>query len=73
MTLVLDYNVELYPLNVGERLTFTLASSLARGGMAEDDETPETWRPGRVSKGIDEDYDYVMYGRVCHIWQLHSI
>ncbi|KAG8951992.1 DNA-directed RNA polymerases I, II, and III subunit RPABC3 [Tulasnella sp. 424] len=64
MTLVLDYNVELYPLYKGDAITVTLASSLSLGGITEDEDA-NTWRPGaKKTKGLDDDYDYVMYGRV---------
>lgn len=64
MTLVLDYNVELYPLYKGESITVTLASSLSLGGVTEADDA-NTWRPGaKKTKGLDDDYDYVMHGRV---------
>lgn len=64
MSLSLDYNIELYPLYVGDAFSLVLASSLSRGGMVEDEEAQNTWRPGKESKGIDEEYEYVMYGRV---------
>ncbi|KAG8900204.1 DNA-directed RNA polymerases I, II, and III subunit RPABC3 [Tulasnella sp. 408] len=63
MTLSLDYNVELYPLYKGEAVTVTLASSLSLGGLNQDKEA-NTWRPGaKTTKGLDDDYDYVMFGR----------
>ncbi|KAG8864299.1 DNA-directed RNA polymerases I, II, and III subunit RPABC3 [Tulasnella sp. 330] len=64
MSLVLDYNLELYPLYVGDTFTFVLASSLSRGGMVDEENMQASWRPGGISKGIDEDYEYVMHGRV---------
>jgi hypothetical protein len=64
MHLTLDYNIELYPLNVGEKFTLVLASSLARGGAAEA-EGKDIWRPdGKGQQGLEEDYEYVMYGYV---------
>ncbi|KAG8893166.1 DNA-directed RNA polymerases I, II, and III subunit RPABC3 [Tulasnella sp. 403] len=64
MSLSLDYNVELYPLYTGDTFSLVLASSLSRGGLVEEEEAQNSWRPGKVSRGMDEDYEYVMYGRV---------
>ncbi|OCH96506.1 RNA polymerase [Obba rivulosa] len=69
MDLTLDYNVELYPLNVDDSFTLALASSLARGppGTAEgeEDKDRDVWRPdGKGRRGLEEDYEYVMYGKV---------
>lgn len=78
MELSLDFNHELYPLRPNETITLVLASSLqttastattgaaaGASGPAEDKIDRDTWRPtiGR-SKGLDADYDYVMYGKV---------
>ncbi|KZT06869.1 uncharacterized protein LAESUDRAFT_743194 [Laetiporus sulphureus 93-53] len=70
MDLTLDYNIELYPLQKDESFTLALASSLSRGhpgtsGGAEDDKDRDVWRPdGKGQRGLEEDYDYVMYGKV---------
>ena len=71
MDLTLDYNVELYPLQKDETFALALASSLARGppqtnDAGEEDKDTDVWRPdGKGRRGIEEDYDYVMYGKVC--------
>lgn len=71
MDLTLDYNIELYPLNQGDIFSFVLASSLHRGGatgeadVGDDDKDRYTWRPdGKGRRGLEEDYEYVMYGKV---------
>jgi RNA polymerase Rpb8 len=75
MSLTLDFNVELYPLQTEEKISFVLASSLARGGpsvgtgvvdsLDEDDKDRDVWRPdGKGRRGLEEDYEYVMYGKV---------
>lgn len=75
MSLTLDFNVELYPLREDEKFSFVLASSLARGGpsvgtgvidgLDEDDKDRDVWRPdGKGRRGLEEDYEYVMYGKV---------
>jgi RNA polymerase Rpb8 len=74
MDLTLDYNVELFPLKPGQAFALSLATSLARGGggpkaeggLDVEDKDQHVWRPdGKGQKGIEEDYDYVMYGKVC--------
>lgn len=74
MDLTLDYNVELYPLTKGQSFALTLASSLARGappttgadpGAEDENKDRDIWRPdGKGQRGLEEDYEYVMYGKV---------
>jgi len=73
MDLTLDYNIELFPLKTGQSFALSLATSLARGGGPKTDgglndgeeKDQHIWRPdGKGQKGIEEDYDYVMYGKV---------
>ncbi|KAF8898570.1 RNA polymerase I [Infundibulicybe gibba] len=74
MELTLDYNIELFPLQQDESFAMALASSLARGTTAgaagmdasdTDDKERDVWRPdGKGRRGLEEDYDYVMYGKV---------
>ncbi|KAF5382901.1 hypothetical protein D9757_006390 [Collybiopsis confluens] len=72
MDLTLDYNTELFPLAVNQSFALALASSLARGPQTtsqdanEDEEKDrDVWRPdGKGRRGLEEDYDYVMYGKV---------
>ncbi|KAL0950982.1 hypothetical protein HGRIS_007729 [Hohenbuehelia grisea] len=73
MDLSLDYNIELFPLKQDQSFALALASSLARGppttGGADaddgDDKDRDVWRPdGKGRRGLEEDYDYVMYGKV---------
>lgn len=65
MHLTLDYNIELYQLQVDDKFTLVLASSLARGGATDATEGKDVWRPdGKGQQGLEEDYEYVMYGKV---------
>jgi len=77
MDLTLDYNIELFHLHTEESFALALASSLARGGAAAganatdgteealDDKERDVWRPdGKGRRGLEDDYDYVMYGKV---------
>lgn len=74
MDLTLDHNTELFPLQVDQSFALALASSLARGGPGAggidggtdetDDKDRDVWRPdGKGRRGLEEDYDYVMYGK----------
>lgn len=66
MELTLDYNVELFPLKKDQSFALALATSLSRGPVAADDDAEEknVWRPdGKGQRGLEEDYDYVMYGK----------
>jgi len=71
MELTLDYNSEIFPLNVGQDVALALASSLTRGPAASQDATDEedrdrdVWRPdSKGRRGLEDDYGYVMHGRV---------
>lgn len=68
MDLTLDYNVELFPLQKDQNFALALASSLSRGGSssnADAEDERDVWRPdGKGSRGLEDDYDYVMYGKV---------
>ncbi|KAJ7130051.1 hypothetical protein C8R43DRAFT_1239954 [Mycena crocata] len=76
MDLTLDYNIELFPLKEDQSFALALASSLARGGAQatsgadgtaddSDDKDRDVWRPdGKGRRGLEEDYEYVMYGKV---------
>ncbi|KAJ6604334.1 hypothetical protein DFH09DRAFT_898411 [Mycena vulgaris] len=77
MELTLDYNLELFPLQIDQSFALALASSLARGGTQQtasgadgtteesEDKDRDVWRPdGKGRRGLEEDYEYVMYGKV---------
>ncbi|KAJ7169571.1 hypothetical protein C8R46DRAFT_201838 [Mycena filopes] len=76
MELTLDYNIELFPLQSDQSFALALASSLARGGTQaaagadgtaeeSEDKDRDVWRPdGKGRRGLEEDYEYVMYGKV---------
>ncbi|KAI0724450.1 hypothetical protein C8T65DRAFT_691499 [Cerioporus squamosus] len=71
MELTLDYNIELFPLQAGQSFALALASSLSRipqgvSGAADDEEKDrDVWRPdAKGRRGLDDDYEYVMYGKV---------
>ncbi|OSD03531.1 hypothetical protein PYCCODRAFT_1365587 [Trametes coccinea BRFM310] len=70
MDLTLDYNVELFPLQAGQSFALALASSLSRApqgaaGTEDEDKDRDVWRPdAKGRRGLDDDYEYVMYGKV---------
>ena len=72
MDLTLDFNHEIYPLGPSDTITLVLASSLqlsatttAKAGEDAGTASRETWRPNvGPSKGLDADYEYVMYGKI---------
>ncbi|PIL32062.1 hypothetical protein GSI_06766 [Ganoderma sinense ZZ0214-1] len=71
MDLTLDYNIELFPLQNGQSFALALASSLSRnpqgpaGTTEDEDKDRDVWRPdAKGRRGLDDDYEYVMYGKV---------
>ncbi|KAF5312400.1 hypothetical protein D9619_003010 [Psilocybe cf. subviscida] len=70
MNLTLDYNVELFPLEVDDVVALALSSSLAREGApntgaASEENERDVWRPdGKGTRGLEDEYDYVMYGKI---------
>lgn len=72
MEMTLDYNNELLCISQGQTLSMALATSLSpvsaaggAGGADADDKDKDVWRPNAKAKGgLDEEYDYVMYGKV---------
>ncbi|KAI7905298.1 RNA polymerase [Cokeromyces recurvatus] len=68
MDLTLDFNVEIYPLKVGEKFSLVLASSLSlepKATTTEGVEKKESWReraPGE--RDLSDEYEYVMFGKV---------
>ena len=60
LTLILDINSELYPLQKDEILSLNLSSSLRLDGKED-----KGWRDsGRGERTLADDYDYVCYGKV---------
>jgi DNA-directed RNA polymerase I, II, and III subunit RPABC3 len=61
MDLVLDVNTDIYPIELGERLTLALATSLDLKGRGDQG----YWDYGESERATLADrYEYVMYGRV---------
>ncbi|KAI7869721.1 RNA polymerase [Spinellus fusiger] len=76
MDLTLDYNSELYPLEITDKVSLVLASSLSLeavqevvpstgAGAGTAPEKRESWReraPGE--RDLSDEYEYVMFGKV---------
>ncbi|KAJ2713036.1 DNA-directed RNA polymerases I, II, and III subunit RPABC3 [Coemansia spiralis] len=66
MSLILDINNELYPVDAGDKFKLALASSLSLGenqGFAKGDANWRSFVNGD-ERSLADDYDYVMFGRV---------
>lgn len=75
MTLSIDIATDIYPIHVGQQLTFQLVSSLRRekGDGEEVQADRDAWR-GDGGDDLSADFDYVMYGKVrCRTHQLMQI
>ncbi|CAG8601500.1 247_t:CDS:2, partial [Acaulospora morrowiae] len=78
MELTIDINIELYPLDIGDRVNVILTTSLALepsviqqaedvigGTLAEEMNQKISWREkGPMERDLSDDYEYVMYGKV---------
>jgi DNA-directed RNA polymerases I, II, and III subunit RPABC3 len=74
MHLSLDVNIELYPLAKDEKIAMVLATSLSAVGEGEEEGGDQsTWRPDiQQRRGLDNDYDYVMHGKVRDSYNQHE-
>lgn len=63
MRLLLDVNIELYPLAAGEKFTLALTKSIAFDAAGAPLDADAAWRPDAPASLADK-YEYVMYGRV---------
>lgn len=61
--LSLDVNTDLFPVQLQEQLTVTIASSLNVEKTITDTSATKSWRPLQAGeRSLADDYDYVMYG-----------
>lgn len=62
MDMVLDVNIDIYPVEVGDQLKVALSQSLVRGGNP----TPATYEATILSgrSNLLDEYEYVMHGKV---------
>ncbi|KIY45405.1 RNA polymerase I [Fistulina hepatica ATCC 64428] len=69
MDMTLDVNIELFVIYDNQSFAMTLASSLTESVPGEtanaEEKDRDIWRPdGKGRRGLEEQYDYVMYGKV---------
>ncbi|KAL1023358.1 hypothetical protein UPYG_G00039700 [Umbra pygmaea] len=63
MDLILDVNIQIYPVDLGDKFRLVIASTLYEDGTPDDGEyNPQDDRPSRADQ-----FDYVMYGKVYKI------
>lgn len=61
--LALDVNTDLFPIQNGEQVTATIASSLELEKNLNDPSATRSWRPPQPGeRSLADDYDYVMHG-----------
>lgn len=61
MHMLLDVNIDVYPVSVGEKFTVALAPTLSLDG------TPDTGYFTGARKSLADKYEYVMYGKLYKI------
>ena len=61
LELTLDVNTEIYPLEIAEKFSLLLSTSLT--DVTVDPTKKETWK-NATGKSLADDYEYVMYGKV---------
>uniref|UniRef100_A0A3B3ZM06 DNA-directed RNA polymerases I, II, and III subunit RPABC3 n=1 Tax=Periophthalmus magnuspinnatus TaxID=409849 RepID=A0A3B3ZM06_9GOBI len=63
MDLILDVNIQIYPVDLGDKFRLVIASTLYEDGTPDDGEyNPQDDRPSR-----SDQFEYVMYGKVYKI------
>lgn len=60
MDLLLDINIDIYPVEMGERFSIAIASSLSLHGQPDDG---NVYDQSNQASLLDR-YEYAMYGRV---------
>lgn len=63
MRLLLDVNVEIYPLQLGQKFTLALAQSLSLDPENGPLDADVAWRAD-AGPSLADKYEYVMFGRV---------
>lgn len=62
ISLTLDVNTELYPLNANDRVQIALATTLNLDGTKDDG---KGWRDvGMGERSLADEYDYVCHGKI---------
>ncbi|RUS33336.1 RNA polymerase [Jimgerdemannia flammicorona] len=77
MDLTLDYNNELYPLEINDKFSLVLASTLSMDGVGSTAsagaDKPMTWRERLAGeRDLSDEYEYVTYGKVYRFDEIGS-
>ncbi|ESP04805.1 hypothetical protein LOTGIDRAFT_109608 [Lottia gigantea] len=62
MDLILDVNVQIYPVDLGDKFRLVVATTLREDGAPDDEYNPANTGPSRADQ-----FEYVMYGKVYRI------
>eukprot|EP00033_Pygsuia_biforma_P001071 GCRY01001218.1.p1 GENE.GCRY01001218.1~~GCRY01001218.1.p1 ORF type:complete len:145 (-),score=9.71 GCRY01001218.1:328-762(-) len=60
MDLILDINTDIYPVDIADKFSFALASTLKLDGSPDDG----SYDPTDNHKNLSDDYQYVMHGKI---------
>ncbi|XP_023219449.1 DNA-directed RNA polymerases I, II, and III subunit RPABC3 [Centruroides vittatus] len=63
MDLILDINIQLYPMDLGDKFRLVIASTLREDGYPDDGE----WNPVETGASRADSFEYVMYGKIYRI------
>jgi DNA-directed RNA polymerase I, II, and III subunit RPABC3 len=63
MDLILDVNIQAYPVDLGDKFRLVVASTLREDGYPDDGE----WNPIDTVASRADSFEYVMYGKIYRI------
>ena len=63
MDLILDVNIQIYPMDFGDKFRLQITSTLNEDGYPDDSE----WNARNNSRSRADSFDYVMYGKIYRI------
>ncbi|KAI1303172.1 DNA-directed RNA polymerases I, II, and III subunit RPABC3 [Halotydeus destructor] len=63
MDLILDVNIQSYPMDLGDKFRLQVANTLREDGYPDDGE----WNPIEQSSSRADSFEYVMYGKIYRI------
>lgn len=71
ISLTLDVNTELYPMNVNDRVQIALALTLNLDGSKDDS---KGWRDvGLGERSLADEYDYVCHGKIYRFEEANGV
>jgi len=63
MDLILDVNIQVYPMDLGDKFRLVIASTLREDGYPDDGE----WTTTEQTSSRADSFEYVMYGKIYRI------